>query len=84
MQPHADVPHIQRGKAVHIESVKPVLKAPRTKRLKLKWDKLLSNVAFNFNLRCYSAEPGVDLLSVASLRDMLKAGSYTRPLLTST
>jgi hypothetical protein len=43
--------------------MKPTLKAPGTKRLKLKHDEPLSNVAFNFNLRRYSvgvrAVPGV-------------------------
>ena len=34
--------------------MKPVLKAPGTKRLKLKYDKLHSNVAFNFNLCRYT------------------------------
>jgi hypothetical protein len=34
--------------------MKPVLKAPGTKRLKLKYDCLLSNVAFGFNLRRYT------------------------------
>jgi hypothetical protein len=29
------------------------LKPPRTKQLKLNYDNLLSNVTFNFNLRCY-------------------------------
>ena len=33
--------------------IKPTLKAPVTKRLKLKYDKLLSSFAFNFNLRHY-------------------------------
>jgi len=32
----------------------PVLKAPGTKRLTLKGDKLLSSVAFNYNLRRYN------------------------------
>jgi len=36
----------------------PVLKAPGTKRLKLKYDKLLSSFAFNFNLRRYSKGRG--------------------------
>ena len=30
------------------------MKAPRTKRLKLECDELLSNFAFNFNLRRYT------------------------------
>jgi len=34
--------------------MKPTLKAPGTKRLKLEHDKLLSNFAFNFNLRRYT------------------------------
>jgi hypothetical protein len=33
--------------------VKPKLKAPGTKRLKLKYDEPLSNFAFKFNLRRY-------------------------------
>jgi len=34
--------------------MKSTLKAPGCKLLKLEQDKLLSNFAFNFNLRCYS------------------------------
>jgi len=34
--------------------MKPVLKAPGTKRLELKCDELLSSFAFNFNLRRYN------------------------------
>jgi hypothetical protein len=34
--------------------MKPKLKAPRTKRLTLKFKNLLSNFAFNFNLRRYN------------------------------
>ena len=32
------------------------LKAPGSERLKLKYDALLSNVAFNFNLRRYTVD----------------------------
>ena len=46
------------GKAVQVEPMKPVLKAPGTKRLNPKYDKLLSNVAFKFNLRRYTAARG--------------------------
>jgi hypothetical protein len=35
---------------------KPVLKAPGTKRLKPKCDKLVSNVAFKFDLRRYTVD----------------------------
>ena len=34
----------------------PPLKSPGTKRLKLKYDELLSNFAFNFNLRRYNQD----------------------------
>ena len=45
---------MRRGRAVQVDPVRPTLKAPRTKRLKLKYDELLSNVSFNFNLRRYT------------------------------
>ena len=37
--------------------MKPTLKAPGAKRLKLKYDEPLPNVAFNINLRHYIEEP---------------------------
>ena len=37
-----------------VEPMKSKLKAPGTKRLKLKYDNLLSRFAFNFNLRHYT------------------------------
>ena len=42
------------GKAVQVDPMKHMLKPPKTKRLKLKYDELLSNFAFNFNLRRYT------------------------------
>ena len=39
------------GRAVHVETRKPMLDAPGTERLKPKFDKLLSSYAFNINLR---------------------------------
>jgi hypothetical protein len=44
-------PKLQQGKAVHVDPIKPELKAPRTQRLKLQCDEPLSRFAFNFNLR---------------------------------
>ena len=44
----------EHGRPVQVEPMKPVLKAPGTKRLKLKYNKLLSSLAFKFNLRRYS------------------------------
>ena len=43
----------RHGLAVQVEPMTSMLKAPGTKRLKLKYDKLLSSVAFNWNLRRY-------------------------------
>ena len=42
------------GEAVQVEPMKFNSKAPGTKRLTLKYDEPLSNVAFNFNLRHYT------------------------------
>ena len=39
--------------------MKPKLKPPGTKRLKLKCDILLSTSAFRFNLRCYIMDGGM-------------------------
>jgi len=42
-----------QGRAVQVDPIKPKLKPPGTKRLKLEYDGLLSNFGFKFNLRCY-------------------------------
>ena len=42
------------GRAVQVDPIKPTLKAPGTKRLKLEYDELLSSFAFSFNLRRFS------------------------------
>jgi hypothetical protein len=42
------------GKAVQLDRIKPKLKPPGTKRLKLKCDELHSSFAFKFNLRRYT------------------------------
>jgi hypothetical protein len=44
---------LAHGRAVQIDPIKPALKAPRSKRLELRYDELLSNVAFKFDLRRY-------------------------------
>ena len=41
---------------MQVAPIKPVLKAPGTRRLKLKHDKSPSNFAFKFNLRHYHLE----------------------------
>jgi hypothetical protein len=45
------------GKAVQVEPMKSISKAPGAKRLKLKYDKPLSNIGFDFNLRHSSSDP---------------------------
>jgi hypothetical protein len=39
---------------VQVDPIKPNLKAPGIKRLKLKYDKLLSSFAFKFNLHRFN------------------------------
>ena len=39
---------------MQVDPLKPTLKAPGTKHLKLKYDKRLLSFAFKFNLRRYS------------------------------
>jgi hypothetical protein len=41
------------GEAVQVEPIRSTLKLPGTKRLKLKWDIILSTSAFKFTLRRY-------------------------------
>ena len=55
------VSDVRRGEAVQVDLMKPTrtLKAPESKRLKLKYDHLLSNFAFKFNLRRYTEYDGV-------------------------
>jgi len=85
--------------------IKPKLKAPGIKLLKLKYDKPLSDFAFKFNLRRYIMARAGDAYMERMkskkaeetgarrererrrhklLVDQSKAGSYTRPLLSST
>jgi hypothetical protein len=41
------------GRAVQVDRLKPVLKAPGVKRLKLNYDEVVTSSAFKFNLRRY-------------------------------
>jgi len=45
---------------VQLDPIKPKLKAPGIQRLKLTNDKLLSNVGFKIDLRCYMKAGAVD------------------------
>jgi len=53
---------------VQVDPIKPLLKPPGTKRLKLKCDVLLSNLAFKFNLRRYIT--GTEVLDVVRQRQV--------------
>ena len=55
---------------MQVESTKPKFKLPVSKTLKLEHDKLLSNVAFEFNWRRY----------FVVVRGRKRAGSFTRGL----
>ena len=46
---------LDRGRAVQIDPIKPTLRAPAIKLLKLTYDEVLSSFAFSFNLRRYTA-----------------------------
>ena len=62
--PRARPAHLH-GRAVQLAPIKPRLKAPGTKRLKLKCDVLLSASAFKFNLRRYNMEESHDITMCA-------------------
>jgi hypothetical protein len=63
---------------VQVDPIKPTLKAPESKRLKLKCDEPLLNFAFNFNLRRYMLEPATLLFAISMLRRL--ARPHTPPL----
>jgi hypothetical protein len=67
--------------------MKPKLKAPGTKRLKLNYDAPLSNFAFNFNFRLYTALAAampVPTAATTSREDADEGGIRGRGLLSST
>jgi len=60
------------GEAVLVDPVKPMLKAPGTKRLKLHYDAPLSSFAFKINLRRYILEEeGKDALDPDAVPDKI-------------
>ena len=64
---------------MQVDPMKPKLKPPGTKRLKLKCDILLSKFAFTFNLHRYN-----EAWELLWAGDGAAAGAYTRSLLRST
>ena len=74
-------PHLfYRGRVVHVDPMKTTLKPPGSKRWKLEHGELLSNFAFNLNLRRYT----VAVSTTITDSGMFEAGAYTRPLSSST
>jgi len=71
--------HRCRGRAVQVDPIRPKLKPPGIKRLKLETDGLLSNFGFKFSLRRYTGEGFED-----DDDDDIEAGADTRPLSSST
>jgi len=59
---------------VQVGPIKPTLKAPGTKRLKLKCDGLLLSFAFKFNLRRYTMGEGLAVYSSLSREGNYAAG----------
>ena len=54
---------------MRVDPIKPTLKAPGSERLMLKYDQLVSTVAFNFNLRCYTKGGHLEALRWAREHD---------------
>ena len=52
---------------MQVDPIKPILKAPGTKHLKLEYDHLLSSFAFNFNLCRYTLEQCLSLAHLHAL-----------------
>ena len=66
---------------MQVDPIKPTLKAPGSKRLKLEYEKLLSNCAIIFRLRRYSWAAGLgqgEAVQVDPVEPMLKAPGNKR------
>ena len=57
-EPRIGGDYAQPGKEVQVDPMRPKLKPPGIKRLKLGYDGLLSNFGFKFNLRRYNLAAG--------------------------
>jgi hypothetical protein len=66
---------------VQVDPIKPTLKAPGTKRLKLICHDSLSNFGFKFNLRRFDEGADYDALGPCDDARVFAAGAGTRPLL---
>ena len=94
---HQPATQAEHRRAVQIDPIKPTLKAPGTKRLKLNYDEPLSNFAFKFNLRRHNTAMQWSFETAAifahidafvqrckDLVEVCEAGAYTPPLFGST
>ena len=66
---------------MQVDTINPTLNAPDIKRLKPKYDTLLSTFAFKSNLRRYMLVPPA---LFNNLTAEYLAGDYTRPLFSAT
>jgi len=69
---------------VQVDPIKPTVKPPGTKNLKLLHDGPPSKFAFKFNLRRYTKEIASNGPVSSYAGDIFEAGAYTRPLSSST
>jgi hypothetical protein len=83
--------HTPRGWAVQVDPIKPTLKPPGIKRLKLKRGELLSSFAFKSILRRFTEVSKLPRRRSESSHEIgarisctPPAGAYTRPLFIST
>jgi hypothetical protein len=68
----------RRGRVVQVDPMKPTLKAPGSMHLNLRYEEPLSNFAFKFNLRRYTAvSVSNDLVTLYSLRTIRPGGELT-------
>ena len=72
---HGPAPHL-RGEVVQVDPIRPPLKAPGTKRLKLQYDESPSNMAFKIN-SCHYYVDGVRVASDVADAAYTLAGDFT-------
>jgi hypothetical protein len=75
------------GRAVQVDPIKPMLKAPGTERLQLEYNKPPSNFAFKFSLRRYilaRPPPPTAPIPMAHIQTALPATALTAMTLTGT
>ena len=65
---------------MQVDPIKPTWKPTGTKRLKLQYDELLSNFAFKFNLRRYTAAAAADMTAAVAAKHALNVRDIARAL----